>query len=392
MSPLLLLVLSLACLLQASVATNELVLTLVPNNDGAVCLDGTPPGYYWRAAQNSASTNRWIISIFGGGWCYNEQDCYGRSKTKLGSSKYWDKILNGTGIVSGNPSVNPDFWGWNVAYLIYCDGASFSGNKDKPIVVNGTTLYFRGRRILDSVLDDLNQKGLNKATHVILTGCSAGGLSTFLHSNYIASVLPSTAVFKSIPQSGFFLDTNNLDSQPVYPDEMKYVYNMQNCSEGVDTNCSLHTDSSKQWQCIFGPSVYPYISVPIFILNSYYDSWQMSNILGAQVASFKTCASKGPESCTVEQIRHANAFHHSFLELVEGSSTFHSANNGVFLHSCWTHCASSSDSHWTGLKVGGVTMSKAVGDWFFDRTSNNNHIDCTMKTTKPYRCNPTCPS
>jgi STAM-binding protein len=300
--------------------------------------------------------------------------------------------MNGTGLVSGDPNVNPDFWAWNVAYLIYCDGASFSGNKDNPIVVNGTSIYFRGRRILDTVINDLIKRNLNKATHVILTGCSAGGLSTFLHTNYVGARIPSTAVFKSIPQSGYFLNANNLDNKAVYPSEMKYVYNMQNASGGVDVNCSQHTGLADRWKCIFAPSVYPYISAPIFVLNSYYDSWQMSNILGAQVSSFKTCASKGPESCTPEQIRKANTFHHTFVELIEGSSTFKDPRNGVFLNSCWTHCASVSDTYWMKYTVGGVTMRDAVGNWFFERTSSNNYIDCTLHTTKPYRCNPTCPS
>jgi len=385
-------ILTVACILQGAAATNELDLTLVPNNNGAVCLDGTPPGYYWRGAQTTDSSTNWIISIFGGGWCYNEEDCYYRSQTALGSSKYWAKVMNGSGIVSGDQAVNPDFWDWNVAYLIYCDGASFSGNKDQPIVVNGTTLYFRGRRILDEIVNNLLKHGLNKATNVILTGCSAGGLSTFLHTNYLASQLPAGVQFKSLPQSGYFLDANNLDSQPVYPAEMKYVYNMQNCSGGVDLNCSQHTDPANRWKCIFAPSVYPYVSVPIFILNSYYDSWQMDNILGASVDSFKTCAEKGPESCTPEQIRHANAFHHTFLELLEGSPVFRDPRNGVFLNSCWTHCASIYDEYWNGYIVEGVRMSQAVGDWYFQRSQNNVHIDCTLKTTKPYKCNPTCPS
>jgi len=381
-----------AVCLSGATATSELVLKLVSNSNGAVCLDGTPPGYYWRAAQNSLSTNKWIISIFGGGWCYNENDCYGRSKTRLGSSKYWEKAMNGTGLVSGDPKVNPDFWAWNVAYLIYCDGASFSGNRDGNIVVNNTALYFRGKKILQTILDDLNKNNLRKASHVILTGCSAGGLSTFLHSNYIASQLPSTTVFKSIPQSGFFLDANNVKNQPIYPAEMKYVYHMQNCSDGVDANCSAHTAEANRWQCIFGPTVYSYITVPIFVLNSFYDSWQMSNILGAQVQSFKTCAQKGPESCTGQQIRQANTFHHQFVELLQGSPTYNDPRNGAFIHSCWTHCASVSDSSWTNFAVNGVTMRDAVGNWFFEKNTTNNNIDCTLHSSKPYRCNPTCPS
>ena len=46
--------------------------------------------------------------------------------------------------------------------------------------------------------------GLNKATDVLLTGCSAGGLATYLHADHVASLLrwdlstiPTTAVVEA---------------------------------------------------------------------------------------------------------------------------------------------------------------------------------------------------
>ena len=32
------------------------------------------------------------------------------------------------GFLSGDKTVNPDFYEWNVAYIKYCDGASFAGD------------------------------------------------------------------------------------------------------------------------------------------------------------------------------------------------------------------------------------------------------------------------
>ena len=45
-------------------------------------------------------------------------------------------------------------------------------------------------------------KGLNKADEVILTGCSAGGLATYLHADYVASVIPKSAKYHAIPDAG----------------------------------------------------------------------------------------------------------------------------------------------------------------------------------------------
>lgn len=47
---------------------------------------------------------------------------------------------------------------------------------------NVLQIYFRGHRILDAILNALFKRGLKEATQVLLTGCSAGGLATYLHA------------------------------------------------------------------------------------------------------------------------------------------------------------------------------------------------------------------
>lgn len=64
----------------------------------------------------------------GGGWCYNEDACLQRSKTDLGSSKNWQPKTELSGFLSDDPHFNPIFYNWNVIFLMYCDGASFTGN------------------------------------------------------------------------------------------------------------------------------------------------------------------------------------------------------------------------------------------------------------------------
>ena len=94
---------------------------------GAVCLDGSPPGYYIRPGYGNG-TDKWIIHLEGGGWCKNESDCYERSKTDLGSSKNWLPSMALNGFLSDNSTVNPDFYNWNIIRVMYCDGGSFAGN------------------------------------------------------------------------------------------------------------------------------------------------------------------------------------------------------------------------------------------------------------------------
>ena len=44
--------------------------------------------------------------------------------------------------------------------------------RTKPVVYGGTTIYFRGIRVTQAILDDLAAKGIKSASEVIVTGCS----------------------------------------------------------------------------------------------------------------------------------------------------------------------------------------------------------------------------
>jgi hypothetical protein len=166
-----------------------------------VCLDGSPGGYYFRKGLNEGAT-KWIFYLEGGGWCYDEGLCVERSNTSLGSSKFWGKTASFGGLLSSHPQTNPNFYNWNLAYLKYCDGASFAGNVSSPVTYNGTTVYFRGLRILMAIFEDVLGRGLKSATEVIITGCSAGGLATFAHIDYIRSRLPTAAYVRGLIDAG----------------------------------------------------------------------------------------------------------------------------------------------------------------------------------------------
>jgi hypothetical protein len=71
-------------------------------------------------------------------------------------------------------------------FIGYCDGSSFSGQ------VEGTHqgLHYRGRANLDAVIDSLiADAGLEKASDVVFTGGSAGGLTTYLQVDHVAERL-----------------------------------------------------------------------------------------------------------------------------------------------------------------------------------------------------------
>lgn len=68
-------------------------------------------------------------------WCYSISDCYHRSKTALGSSSNIPTTVSLGGLLSSNCADSP-LCNYNMVYLKYLDGNSFSGMLDKPVMFN----------------------------------------------------------------------------------------------------------------------------------------------------------------------------------------------------------------------------------------------------------------
>ena len=91
----------------------------------------------------------------------------------------------------------------------YCDGGSFSGNNETVTTYQNTSLYFRGKRVREAAYASLLASGLDKATDVVISGCSAGGLATYLHTDQWCDAIRAAAPgvkCVGMPDSGFFLD------------------------------------------------------------------------------------------------------------------------------------------------------------------------------------------
>lgn len=386
---------------------------------GAVCIDGSPAGFYFSPAVGNKNTNDWQLYFEGGGWCYDEEDCYGRSQKNLGSSTNWPPTKGGGGLISEDCSVNPDFCNFNRVYMAYCDGNSFSGNRDEPVMHNGKPLYFRGRRIIDTVLSYLTENhNLGAAENVLLTGCSAGGLATYLHTDYVGDTLKaqvsSLKKYKAASISGFFLLHNTVEDKPVYPTEMKYIFNLANSTHGVNDACIAAQQPGDEWKCNFAEEAYAHTHSPTFPLNSALDSWQTGCIYTSELApgfpnqngtengvcgaagNWSSC-SRNPESCNQKEMKVMNQYIADFETKmnVNGAATYNKPGNGAFIHSCHTHCEAQSGS-WNSFKIGGVSMQQAVSKWWnsdgTDPASKHSYTPCSYNdgAAGPRKCNPTC--
>lgn len=316
------------------------VLNKAAREKGAVCLDGTPPAYYIEKGYGSGA-RKWMFHLQGGGWCVDLADCAKRAASNLGSSKDYhtisakNKMLDyydggAQGLLSRSCAVNPDFCTWNKVYIRYCDGASFSGEVDHPVAVQGgRKLYFRGRRILDAVLDDLLYvQGMVHGTDLIAKGCSAGGLGVWVNLDHIAGRMPATLTVKGIPECGFFMEVPTYKGQHTWPDNFQKIVAMQNITGFLNKEC-VRAHAGDSWRCFLPQNFVSHVKTPHFAINSVYDAFQMQYFLDLP----KSCVKNN--ICSPRQRSAADKLRQGMISNVKKQTA---SGSGFFLYNCVTHC------------------------------------------------------
>jgi len=326
---------------------------------GAKCLDGTP-GLYYLQEGSGDGLHKWYIHHEGGGWCESMDDCLTRSKGRLGSTKNDAETANlGGGYFSTNASINPMMYNWNHVKMRYCDGGSFSGNNETTPVYQNKTLYWRGSRIREAIAKDLfENRGMDQATELVVSGCSAGGLATFLHTDQWCDVMKMknpSAKCVGLPDSGFFLDYQDpgVKCLPESNDSklgvtingnyhcgLKWAFTVQNATSGINGDC-VAAHQGEEWKCMFAEHSSEHIHTPLFAMQSQYDSWQTAHVQGSG-GSVKTQELGDNITSRIKSMLMAN-----------------NKESGAFLDSCHHHCGA-----WNTIRIDGDLISDAFQKWY----------------------------
>ena len=356
-------------------------------NKNSACLDGSPQTFYYRPGSNE-SAHKFHIYFQGGGWCSGIDDttgtyrcwqtCYKRAtsqdpdQTSRGSSSMDPTYLvyPKNNYLSDDPTVNPLSWDWNTVFVRYCDGASFSGNNDSEILTtDGVPLYFKGFNNLNAVLDMLRDEyGLLDATNVLLTGSSAGGLSVYLHADYIASYIGvnddgKDINFMAMPDSGWFVDP---DGEDQFEECMEWIFEAQNTSIALNRECmEQHEEGHK---CIFAQYVTPYIESKLMAIQSRFDKWQIRH--------------KEDEA---EINAYGQWLGESMMEQFVHSNQKKARERMLFLDSCEHHVFA---TQWTGISIDGFTAARVQLEFWF-RNSSDYEQNLYFQN-ESYPCNGCC--
>lgn len=348
---------------------------------GAVCLDGSPPAYHLARGFGSG-VNSWLVHFEGGGWCSNVTTCLQRKRTRLGSSKQMAKQIAFSGILSNTPDYNPDFYNWNKVKVRYCDGSSFTGDVEK--VDPATKLHYRGARVWQAVVDDLLAKGMNSANNALISGCSAGGLTSILHCDRFRDLFPVDTKVKCLSDAGFFINEKDIAGVEYIAAFFNGVATTHGSAKNLPSAC---TSRLSPGMCFFPQNEVKQIQTPLFILNAAYDSWQVRNILVPGFADphgkWHSCK-HDIDQCPASQLQILQGFRDDFLKALKEQGT--PSTRGLFINSCFVHCQSETQETWFASgspMLETKTIADAVGDWFYDRNPFQK-IDC------PYPCDSTC--
>lgn len=349
---------------------------------------------------STTNSTKWTVAIQGGGWCYDEVDCYCRSLMHYGTSTLLPKEA---GCQCFNPledgsGTDADC---NCLFLPYLDGGSFSGYRAEPvpvpyvgIVPANATVTMRGLANLDGAIEHaLRSLGMGGATELVVQGTSAGGLSTFLHADRITGAVramaPALKKIAAAPVVGYFLDHSNLagssgatgpntqdwsnissHTAANYTTWMQYVVTMQNMTFGADgglTEACRAKHPTQPHLCFMSPHMQDVIETPFFMFNSRFDEWQLLNELQTGTTRQHLADDPAVRAGII-------GYGADFLKQVAPVGGAGSRNGG-FITTCICH-----GCPWSQLTLANQTAISHFADWFYGRTSGVDamHIDTRM--------------
>lgn len=363
------------------------------SKDGAVCLDGSVPRYYFRPGD---AGSKYFIYLAGGAWCSaltkhiacGWNSCQDRAVTSDGSTVA-DPTAFGPFMLlpsstrqyfSSDPTINPLMYNWNVAYAVYCDGSSFGSDMSEPVETindnNNELLYYRGHRVLSAIIDDLlMNRNMSNASDIVLGGCSSGGLSVYLHVDYVGELISekhnkyvnSDYKFMGYADSGYFYD---YESRGNFSDAMKYLYKSQNISlNGLNKGC-LNANKGFEYNCMFAQNVVPYIKTKMFATQSQYDDWQIYCDLN-----------NNNNNTLINEYGNdiATSFFSNFTRMFNNTNQMNNDHAG-FLVSCRYHCG-----NYNTIEINGTGSGTAMKQFYYQ---NNTHNFWFQNSTYP--CSSCC--
>ena len=221
----------------------------------AVCMDGSPAVYYDN--DDTSEPDCLIVYMQQGGYCADVETCI----EEMRSSTYFPDTFEPLFLLGAS---HPQLHCCRRIYIPYCSKDLYVGQRVEIQVHNITTganstIFFRGKVILDAIIHTLNNTRLVSGAEsesnvvlppiaayprVLLAGSSAGGLGAAVHANNLRDRLwPAEGQLRLLTDSGWFTEVPaNPDARDVLPSmeaEMVAGIALWKADANVQSLCSL---------------------------------------------------------------------------------------------------------------------------------------------------------
>ncbi|KAI7980321.1 Pectin acetylesterase 8 [Camellia lanceoleosa] len=113
---------------------------------------------------------------------------------------------------------------------------------------------------------------MKNAANAIISGGSAGGLTSILHCDSFRALLPIGTKVKCLSDAGYFINTKDVSGTQ----HIEAFYNDVVTTHGSAKNLPIScTSKMGPGLCFFPQNMAQQIQSPLFLVNAAYDSWQL---------------------------------------------------------------------------------------------------------------------
>ena len=376
------------------------------NYSEAVCNDGSPASFYY--SPSPSGLDQWIVYLEGGSFCENNQTCASRPEyhTTTNSLAYPETLVGTDLFESGSSSPFGDF---HAVYVPYCTSDMHAGLRKAPLVLpNKKNFYIRGGFVIEGVFKELEKRGLNDNSKIVLAGTSAGALGALIHGIRFRQVGKYQDLALLI-DSGWFLNHN---------DVLGKIYSTFEYADSIPQGiCNQTAHAGTRLSCCLSPNclVERFVSelgIPTFLVASLADMFVFSLImrdtgdhpdfdftnaknsfplqvnLYAGEMNLSLAESSRYDVISIFQsgcAQHVYFRNNPLLSTaIGGSSQLSVATaDGVSLQ----HTQRIRPGYWQDVTVNNVSLSSALSSWVMSNYSQQ----ITWESCMGFLCNPTCP-
>lgn len=358
------------------------------------CNDGSSAVYYFRPGSGKGS-QRWVIWLQGGGGCgssnhlnvNNEKkySCPLRAVTgatnpttaltqilsgqtnnnSLISSQTYVAIAPDTtfqGILSKNPSENPDFYSYNHVAIPYCSSDLWSASNQLKKWTDAnpnSKWHYQGRNIIQATINDLiTTKNLNSATHLIWSGESAGGMGAAQNAIEVKNLIHPTTDMVALIDGIFEVP----EKSPVTNtfEAINVMSTFMNFTGATPTADCMSQNGNSIATCVQIKNVLNSLrnkQIPYFITRDQFDI-----ILNYYANTVDSCTSNASYLTWMEN--HAQVLRQelSQSQYYSGVYSTRSANHTWTGNSAWKSLTTQTSSGET------VSASSVFANWYFNRS------------------------